>query len=63
MIKKKQAIHLKIKKDIAQINEIMCKCLIHNICVLNQYMFQLSIEVNFQEEMVQDYMCKAFNLQ
>jgi len=57
MIKRKQGSHLKTKNDIAQINEILCKCLVHNICVLIQEMFELGIRVDFEEVIPFDFMC------
>jgi len=57
MIKRKQGDYLRTKSDIAQVNEILCKCLVHNICVLIQEMFELGITVDF-EEVAQQFMCK-----
>jgi transposase len=58
MIKRKQGVNLKTKSDIGQVNEIMCKCLVHNICVLIQEMFELGIMVDFNENFVEEFMCK-----
>ena len=58
MIKRKQGGHLKTKNDIAQVNEVMCKCLVHNICVLIQEMFELGIKIDFEEVKPFDFMCK-----
>jgi len=58
MIKRKQGDYLRTRNDIAQVNEIMCKCLVHNICVLIQEMFELGIKVDFQEVMPEEFMCK-----
>lgn len=58
MIKRKQGCHLKTKNDIAQVNEILCKCLVHNICVLIQEMFELGVKVDFHEDAVEEFMCK-----
>lgn len=58
MMKRKQGINLKTKNDIAQVNEIMCKCLVHNICVLIQEMFELGIVVDFHEDLMEEFMCK-----
>lgn len=58
MIKRKQGDYLRTKNDIAQVNEIMCKCLVHNICVLIQEMFELGIKVDFQEMIPEEFMCK-----
>lgn len=58
MIKRKQGSCLRTKNDIAQVNEIMCKCLVHNICVLIQEMFELGIKIDFEEVKPFDFMCK-----
>jgi len=58
MIKRKQGTYLRTKTDTAQINEIMCKCLVHNICVLIQEMFELGIKVDFKEIAPEEFMCK-----
>ena len=58
MIKRKQGTYLRTKKDTAQVNEIMCKCLVHNICCLIQEMFELGIKVNFKEIVPEEFMCK-----
>ena len=58
MIKRKQGCNLRTKNDIAQINEIMCKCLVHNICVLIQEMFELGIKIDFKEVIPEEFMCK-----
>lgn len=58
MIKRKQGCNLRTKKDVAQVNEIMCKCLVHNICVLIQEMFELGICVDFKEVAPDEFMCK-----
>ena len=58
MMKRKQGVSLKTKSDIAQVNEIMCKCLVHNICVLIQEMFELGIMVDFHEDAIEEFMCK-----
>jgi transposase len=59
MMKRKQGEYLRTKNDIAQVNEILCKCLVHNICVLIQEMFELGIKVDFSEVMPQEFMCKT----
>ena len=58
MIKRKQGSNLKTKNDIAQVNEILCKCLVHNICVLIQEMFELGIRIDFEEIKPFDFMCR-----
>jgi len=58
MMKRKQGANLRTKNDIAQVNEIMCKCLVHNICVLIQEMFEIGIKVDFKEIIPEEFMCK-----
>ena len=58
MMKRKQGANLRTKNDIAQVNEIMCKCLVHNICVLIQEMFEIGIKVDFKEVIPKEFMCK-----
>lgn len=47
MIKKKFDGFVRSKGDISQNNEVLCKILCHNICVIIQEMFIQKIEVNF----------------
>ena len=47
MIKAKFGNAVKGKSETAQINEILFKVLCHNICVVNQSMFELGIEPTF----------------
>ncbi|MBU2639389.1 MAG: transposase [Nanoarchaeota archaeon] len=49
MLKTKFSKHLRSKDEIGQSNEILAKCLAHNICVLIQEMFELGININFQK--------------
>ena len=35
------------RTDVAQVNELLCKVLCHNLCVLIQNMYELGIEVGF----------------
>jgi transposase len=44
MIKKKFGASVRAKSPIAQVNEVLCKVLCHNICVLIQSMYELGIE-------------------
>lgn len=50
MIKAKFGGSLRSKTRTAQINEALCKILAHNICVLNQSMFELDIKADFWKE-------------
>ena len=43
MIKAKFGSHLRSKTETAQVNELLCKVLAHNICVLIQSMHELGI--------------------
>jgi len=47
MIKSKFGDSVKSKSKAAQINEVLCKILCHNICVVIQEMNELGIEANF----------------
>lgn len=58
MMKRKQGTHLKSKNEIAQVNEILCKALVHNICVLIQEIFESGITVDFQALAEDELMCK-----
>jgi len=49
MIKTKFGGYLKTRKDQAQINEVLLKCLCHNICVLISEIFTLGIDVDFNK--------------
>ena len=49
MLKTKFSKHLRSKDETGQINEILAKCLAHNICVLIQEMFELGIELDFKK--------------
>jgi hypothetical protein len=47
MIKHKFGNHLLSKSDIGQTNEILCKALAHNICVLIQEYFENAVKIDF----------------
>jgi len=49
MIKTKFGSHLRSKTSKGQENEILAKCLCHNICVLIQETFELKIPIDFQK--------------
>jgi transposase len=59
MMKRKQGTYLRSKKGIAQINEILCKALVHNICVLIQETFESGIRVDFESLAEDELMCKT----
>jgi transposase/predicted nucleic acid-binding Zn finger protein len=50
MIKSKFGGAVRAKTPIAQVNEVLCKVLCHNICVLIQSMYELGIEPIFMQE-------------
>ena len=58
MMKRKFGSNLRARNSLAQENEVLCKALCHNICVLIQEMFELGIKVDFQEMATQEFMCK-----
>ena len=47
MIKRKFGQGLNSKSEVGQINEVLCKALAHNICVLIQEMYELGIDPTF----------------
>lgn len=49
MIKRKFGNHLRCKNPVAQDNEILCKVLCHNIVVLIHELFELGIDISFDE--------------
>jgi transposase len=50
MIKAKFRGHLRSRSKTAQVNEVLCKILCHNLCVIIQSMYELGIEPNFWRE-------------
>ena len=58
MMKRKFGVFVRGRTDTARENEVLCKALCHNICVLIQEMFELGIKVDFQEVMPKGFMCK-----
>lgn len=47
MIKAKFGERLRSKTRTAQINEVLCKVLCHNLCCVIQSMYELGIDVDF----------------
>ena len=47
MIKAKFRDHVRNKTPVAMVNEVLCKIICHNICVLIQKSHELGIEVEF----------------
>ena len=50
MIKRKFGEKLKSKTEKAQINELLCKVLCHNLCCVVQSIYELGIETDFYRE-------------
>jgi transposase len=50
MIKRKFGERLRTKTETAQKNELLCKILCHNLCVVIQSMYELGITVAFRED-------------
>ena len=50
MIKGKFGDAVRSKSDIGQLNEVLCKVLCHNLCVIIQVMHELGIEPTFAKE-------------
>ena len=50
MIKSKFGEHIRSKTDTAMVNELLCKVLCHNICVVIQSVYELGVEPNFWAE-------------
>lgn len=47
MMKRKFGFHLYSKSEVGQVNEILCKALAHNICVLIAELFELHIKIKY----------------
>lgn len=47
MIKRRFGNHLKTKRDTSHVNEILMKCICHNLAVLVQESFELGLEIDF----------------
>jgi Transposase DDE domain len=50
MMKAKFGEKLRSKTEVAQANELLCKVLAHNLCVVIQSMYELGVEANFCAE-------------
>ena len=48
MLKAKFGAAIRSKTDVAQVNELLCKVLCHNLCVLIQCVYELGIEPAFE---------------
>ena len=49
MMKRKFGDAVRSKSDTAMVNEVLCKVLAHNLCVLNQEECELGIEAMFSK--------------
>ena len=49
MMKRKFGDAVRSKSDVAMVNEVLCKVLAHNLCVLNQEECELGIEAMFSK--------------
>jgi len=59
MMKRKQGTFLRSRNSVAQMNEVICKVLVHNICVLIQETFESGIRVDFESLAEDELMCKT----
>jgi hypothetical protein len=50
MIKAKFRDHVRSKTPVAMVNEVLCKLVCHNICVVIQEAHKLGIEVDFVQK-------------
>jgi transposase len=50
MIKREFGERLRSKHKVAQVNEVLCKILCHNLCCLVHSMYELGVDVNFSAE-------------
>ncbi len=50
MVKARFGERLRSRTHTAQVNEVLCKVLCHNLCVLVQSMYELGVEVTFSSE-------------
>lgn len=57
MMKRKFGSYVRSRNSVAQENEVLCKALCHNLCVLIQESFELGIKVDFQEA-APEFMCR-----
>ncbi len=58
-IKRKFGDYLRTKNPTACTNEILCKCLVHNLCCLIQEMFTLGIKIDFQNNAARIFCAKT----
>ncbi len=59
MMKRKQGLSLWTKSFVAQENELLCKALVHNICVLIQEIYVSGVTVDFESLAGDELMCKS----
>ncbi len=53
--------NLRSKSETTQTNEILCKCLCHNLCILIQETFELGISTDFEHDYAQINYCAERN--
>lgn len=51
MMKAKFGDHVRSKSEMGQVNEVLCKVLCHNVCVLIRSMHELGIDPVFSNEL------------
>jgi transposase len=54
MIKRKLGMKLRTKGEVSQTNEILVKCLLHNVCVLIEEACESNIDINFFDSCVDE---------
>jgi hypothetical protein len=58
MLKRKFGNHLRSKSETGQTNELLAKCLCHNLCVLIQEAYELGISIDFEKCATDEYALK-----
>lgn len=48
MIKRKMGTNLRCKSELGQVNELLCKCLAHNICVLINELYEANTVLDYE---------------
>lgn len=61
MLKRKFGNHLRSKTETGQTNEILAKCLCHNLCVLVQEAYELGISIDFKKCAEEEFAYKRLN--
>ncbi len=58
MMKRKFGCFVRAKSSVGRENEVLCKALCHNNCVLIQETFELGITIDFSKIKPLEFMCK-----